>query len=132
MAKRLRLPMLVITAMLAVVTMVAAASGADVLRSASRSTVTPAPKPRVQKPHASALAQVKALQKQLAKAKAKATSLKKALRKAERSGERAALKQALAKAQAKIASLEKSLAKAKARACDKGYRLSGSRCLATG
>jgi hypothetical protein len=133
MTKRHRLPALAIAGVLAVITAaVATAGGTDLYRSASRTTVAPAPKPRVQKPHASAMAQVRALQKQIAKAKASLGSLKKQLASAKAPAKKAALKKSIAKAQAKMKSLEKALAKAKIRACDDGYRLSGSSCVATG
>lgn len=132
MAKRLRLPALVIAAIVTVILTVATASGADVLRSSSRSTVTPPPKPRVQKPNASALAQVKALQKQLAAARAKVQALKKALASAKSPAKKAELTKALHKAEANVKRLQSSLAKAKARACDTGYKLIGNQCVATG
>ena len=133
MTKRHRLPALVIAGVLAVVTAaVATAGSSDAFRSASRTTVAPAPKPRVQKPQASAMAQVRALQKQVAKAKASVRSLKKQYVSAKTPAKKAALKKSIAKAQAKVKSLEKALANAKSRACDKGYRLSGSSCVATG
>jgi len=133
MTQRHRLPALAIAGVLAVVTAaVATAGGTDMYRSASRTTVAPAPKPRIQKPHASAMAQVRALQKQLAKAKASVNSLKKHLSSAKTPAKKNALKKSIAKAQAKVKSLEKALANAKTRACDKGYRLTGSSCVATG
>jgi hypothetical protein len=131
MTKRHRLPALAIAGVLAVVTAaVATAGGTDVYRSASRTTVTPAPKPRIQKPHASAMAQMRALQTQLKTAKASVKTLKKSLASAKTPDRKAALKKSLAKAQAKVKSLEKALTKAKIRACDKGYRLIGSSCVA--
>ena len=78
------------------------------------------------------MAQVRALQKQVAKAKASVLSLKKQYRNAKTPAKKAALKKSVAKAQVKVKSLEKALANAKSRACDKGYRLSGSSCVATG
>jgi microcompartment protein CcmL/EutN len=133
MTKRHRLPALVIAGVLAVVTAaVATAGSSDAFRSASRTTVAPAPKPRVQKPHASAMAQVRTLQKQLAKAKASLKAQQRQLASAKTPAKKAALKKSIAKAQAKVKSLDKALANAKSRACDKGYRLSGSSCVATG
>ena len=55
-----------------------------------------------------------------------------AVRNAKTPAKKAALKKSVAKAQVKVKSLEKALANAKSRACDKGYRLSGSSCVATG
>jgi hypothetical protein len=131
MTKRHRLPALAIAGLLAVVTAaVATAGGTDLYRSASRTTVEPAPKPRVQKPHASAMAQVRSLQKQLAKAKASLKAQKRQLKSAKAAAKKAALKKSIAKSQAKVKSLEKALAKAKLRACDNGYRLIGSSCVA--
>ena len=133
MTKRLRLPALAVAGVLAVgMAAVATAGGTGAFQSAARTTVTPAPKPRVQKPHASALAQVRALQKKLAAAKADVRTLKKALAKATTPARRSALKKSLAKTQATVKSLEKALARAKAQACDNGYRLSGNSCVATG
>jgi hypothetical protein len=131
MTKRHRLPALAIAGLLAVVTAaVATAGGTDVYRSASRTTVEPAPKPRVQKPHASAMAQVRTLQKQLAKAKASLKAQQRQLASAKTPAKKAALKKSIAKAKLKMKTLEKALAKAKLRACDKGYRLIGSSCVA--
>ena len=131
MTKRHRLPALAIAGLLAVVSAaVATAGGTGLYRSASRTTVEPAPKPRVQKPHASAMAQVSALKKQLAKAKASLAQQKRQLAHAKAPAKKAALKKSIAKAQAKVKSLEKALAKAKLRACDAGYRLIGSSCIA--
>lgn len=131
MTKRHRLPALAIAGLLAIVTAaVATAGGTDMYRSASRTTVEPAPKPRVQKPHASAMAQVRALKKQLATAKASLKAQKRQLASAKSPAKKAALKKSIAKAQAKVKGLEKALAKAKLRACDKGYRLIGSSCVA--
>jgi hypothetical protein len=131
MTKRHRLTALAIAGVLAVATAaVATAGGTDLYRSASRTTVEPAPKPRIQKPHASAMTQVRALQKQLAKAKASVKAQKRQLASAKTPAQKAALKKSIAKAQAKVKSLSKALAKAKLRACDKGYRLIGSSCVA--
>ncbi len=103
MTKRHRLPALAIAGVLAVVTAaVATAGSSDAFRSASRTTVAPAPKPRVQKPHASAMAQVRALQKQVAKAKASVVSLKKQYASAKTPAKKNALKKSIAKAQAKV------------------------------
>jgi hypothetical protein len=131
MTKRHRLPALAIAGLLAVVSAaVATAGGTDLYRSASRTTVEPAPKPRVQKPHASAMAQVYSLQKQLAKAKASLKAQKRQLASAKTSAKKAALKKSIAKSQANVKRLARALAKAKLRACDTGYRLIGSSCVA--
>ena len=131
MTKRHRLPALAIAGLLAVVSAaVATASGTDMYRSASRTTVEPAPKPRVQKPHASAMAEISALKKQLAKAKASLAAQKRLLASAKTSAKKAALKKSIAKSQKKVKNLQRALAKAKLRACDTGYRLIGSSCVA--
>ena len=133
MTRRLRIPILTIAGVLAVgMATVATAGGTGAFQSASRATVAPPPKPRVQKPKASALAQVRALERQLANAKADMSALKKALAKATKPAQKAALKKSLAKASAKVKNLEKALAKAKAQACNQGYSLIGNFCVANG
>lgn len=133
MSRRHRLPALAVAGILAVVTAAVATAGStDAFRSASRTTVEPAPKPRIQKPHASAMAQVRALERQLVKAKARVKALKRSVASAKTPARKAALKKSLATAQTNVKTLQKALAKARARACNPGYRLVGSSCVATG